>query len=131
MIRTRQATESDYSAVLKIQKLAFKPVAVRLKRKDLPPLTQTLEELTIECRKGICIVAEEDRKILGSVRAEIVDGKAMINRLVVHPEQQNRGAGKALMHRIETILRQQVAEAVLFTDIDDEKNGLLLSQSGL
>lgn len=120
MIRTRQATESDYPAVLKIQKLAFKPVAAKLKNKNIPPLTQTLEELTEECRRGICIVAEEDRKIIGSVRAQLTDGRALINRLVVHPDQQRRGAARALVQRIETILRQQVAEAVLFTDINDE-----------
>jgi len=107
--------------VLRVQKLAFKSVGTRLKNRNISPLIQTLEELTEECRRGICIVAEEDKKIIGSVRAEIVDGTAIIDKLGVLPDQQNRGAGTALIQRIETILRQQVAEAVLFTDIDDKK----------
>lgn len=122
VVRTRQAGEMDYPAVLKIQKKAFAPVAKQYKNTSIAPLNQTLEELTGDCQQGICLVAEEEKVIVGSVRARIQDGVAQINRLVVLPEFQNRGIGKALMHRIEAILRQQVKTAILFTDKNDAKN---------
>ena len=122
MILTRQAGEMDYPAVLKVQKKAFAEIAKLYKRNSIAPLNQTLDELTEECRQGICLVAETGKVIVGSVRAVIRDGNAEINRLVVLPEFQNQGAGKALMHRIEAILRQQVETATLYTDKNDERN---------
>lgn len=122
MFTTRQAGDNDFPAILKVQKKAFAHLGQIYKRKDIAPLNQTLEELDNELHQGICFVAEDGNVIVGSVRARLDGGLAEINRLAVLPDFWNRGIGKLLMNRIEMVLRQQVREAILFTDRNDERS---------
>ncbi|MBN1473092.1 MAG: GNAT family N-acetyltransferase [Syntrophaceae bacterium] len=61
-------------------------------------------------------------KIVGSVRAYSKDGTCYIHRLVVLPEHQNKGIGKALMAEVEKRFRSQVTRYELFTGSRDLRN---------
>jgi len=69
-------------------------------------------------------------KIVGSVRAYSKDGTCYIHRLVVLPEYQNKGIGKALMSEIEKRFRSQVTRYELFTGSQDHRNLYLYNQLG-
>ena len=73
---------------------------------------------------------EDDIIIIGSVRAYKKDNTCYIHRLVVLPEYQNNGIGKALMAEVEKRFRSQVTRYELFTGSQDHRNLYLYSQLG-
>jgi ribosomal protein S18 acetylase RimI-like enzyme len=88
---------------------------------NIPPLKQSLKSINADSKKGIILKAVVDETIVGSVRAYLKDNTCYIGRLLVHPEFQNKGIGKKLMHEIEN----KYAGAVrfeLFTGQESTKN---------
>lgn len=64
---------------------------------------------TMEYEHGFFFIAEQDGKIVGSIRGEIVgaSGFAMIRNIAVLPEHQRKGAGEALMEHAMEYLKGQ------------------------
>jgi ribosomal protein S18 acetylase RimI-like enzyme len=65
---------------------------------------------------------EGNIKIAGSVRAYTEGDTCYISRLIVLPEYQNRGIGKALMSEIEKQFKNIVTRYELFTGSRDQRN---------
>jgi ribosomal protein S18 acetylase RimI-like enzyme len=86
---------------LELQKLAYLSEAEIYNDFKIPPLTQTLEEIKTDYENNLVLKAVIDGKIIGSVRAFEKGGVCYIGKLIVHPEQQNKGIGKNLMKCIE------------------------------
>ncbi|OQB59661.1 MAG: Acetyltransferase (GNAT) family protein [Bacteroidetes bacterium ADurb.Bin141] len=114
------ATINDLEEILTLQKIAYQENAIRYNDFTIPPLTQTLEDLTKESKSSIILKVVEDRKIVGSVRAFEKDGSCYIGKLIVHPDYQNKGIGKKLMKAVEKCFEGVRFE--LFTGHLDEKN---------
>ncbi len=74
--------------------------------------------------------ARNDKLIVGSVRAYQENDTCYIGKLVVLPEYQNEGIGKALMRAIEDQYKNIVKRYELFTGTRDPKNRRLYSQLG-
>lgn len=72
----------------------------------------------------------DDITIVGSVRAYSKTDTCYISRLVVLPEYQNKGIGKALMNEIENQFKNNVARYELFTGSRDKRNLYLYNQLG-
>ncbi len=96
-----QAAIEDAAEILSLQKLAFQSQVAIYQDNNLPPLTQTIEELEKEFETKLVLKAVGDGEIIGSVRA-LADGDTChIDRLIVHPDHQGRGLGASLMINIE------------------------------
>jgi ribosomal protein S18 acetylase RimI-like enzyme len=124
-----EALSIDLPEILDLQKSAFLENAIRYNDANIQPLMQTLQEIEIEFNEGLFLKAEDDSKIIGSVRAYSKDNVCYIGKLIVHPQYQNRGIGKKLMNEIEkrfnSVLRYE-----LFTGSKDEKNIFLYTKLG-
>lgn len=97
-----KATISDLPDILKLQKTAFHPIANLLGDNEIQPMVQTYDELLQEFNEGIILKYVQDYEIIGSVRAYIDDENVChVGKLIVHPNYQNKGIGKALMIEIE------------------------------
>jgi len=125
-----QATGDDLPVILDIQKKAFLEVARVYHLKTLPPLEQTLENLRGEFENGTILKASFENTIVGSVRAHREIDTCHIGKLVVLPEYQNQGIGKALMHEIEVYYQDAVRRYELFTGSRDPRNRRLYDQLG-
>jgi ribosomal protein S18 acetylase RimI-like enzyme len=95
------ATAEDAAEILALQKAAYASEARVYGDPELPPLTQTLEEMRTDFERQLVLKAVEEGEIVGSVRARMKDGDCLIGRLIVRPDRQDRGLGKLLMQEIE------------------------------
>lgn len=93
---------NDISEILELQRTAFHPIANLLDDPEIQPMTQTYDELLQEFNEGIILKYVQDYEIIGSVRAYIDNENVChVGKLIVHPDCQNKGIGKALMIEIE------------------------------
>ncbi|MGE4565042.1 MAG: GNAT family N-acetyltransferase [Victivallaceae bacterium] len=125
------ADKSDLAEILALQKKVFTKVAMQLHRFDLPPLFQTEAEIAAEFTTGTILKCHgEDGRIIGSVRAEVDENNfCRIGKLVVDPEFQRRGIGRALMEAIEKRFAR-TAGYVLFTSADTPESCNLYRRLG-
>lgn len=96
-----QATAADAAEILDLQKLAYQSEAALYQDYAIPPLLQTLAEITAEFQSRHFLKAIAQGRIQGSVRAHQEQGTCHIGRLIVHPAQQNQGLGTKLLGEIE------------------------------
>ena len=112
-----------------MQKAAFEAEAQLVNDWNIPPLTQTLDELADDWRKGIMLKAvNEDGIIVGTVRGHVAPDGFYIGRLAVLPQWQGRGCGSALLEAM--IGRAESNRLVLFTSTKSERNLRLYERFG-
>ncbi len=120
-MRIEEADTTDAAAILEVQKLAYRSEAELYDFFDMPPLTETIEQLEEDFASHQILKALEDERIVGSVRSRRFDGECYVGRLSVHPDYQNRGIGRALLEEVER--RQSDAKRfTLFTGSKSLKN---------
>jgi ribosomal protein S18 acetylase RimI-like enzyme len=97
-----EASIEDAEEILALQKAAYASEASIYGDPDLPPLTQTVEEMRADFERQLVLKAVEVGEVVGSVRARMKEGDCLIGRLIVRPDRQDRGTGKLLMEEIES-----------------------------
>ena len=123
-----KAVQDDLQEILELQYLAYQSEAALFGNKDIPPLKETIEELTEEFNKGTILKLVEDGKIIGSVRAYAKNGTAYIGKLMVHPDHRCKGYGTLLLNEIEKCFPDCRFE--LFTSTRSEDNIRLYQKLG-
>ena len=124
-----RATVSDAEEIISLQRLAYKSEADLYNDYNIPPMTQTVKEVQGEFEHKMFLKAVVDKKIVGSVRAHREVETCHIGRLMVHPENQNRGIGTKLMYEIENLF-ESCKRYELFTGNKSEKNISLYKNLG-
>ena len=128
-INIKKADKGDLSEILDLQYLAYQSEARLFDNEDIPPLKQTLVEVENEYQRGIILKAlNEDKTIIGSVRAFCDNGTVYIEKLMVHPSKQGQGIGTQLLFEMEKQYPKQRYE--LFTSTRSEKNLALYKKLG-
>ena len=111
----------DCEKIIQLQKLAYESEAQLYNDWTLPPLLQTADSLRQELETSLILKAVEGNKIVGSVRAKLVEDTCHIGRLIVHPNFQGKGIGSTLLQHIEKRF-SHAAEFELFTGSKSENN---------
>ena len=124
-----QALKEDLGEILTLQKLAYQSEAEIYNDYSIPPLSQTLEEIKEDFSFQLFLKIVINNKIAGSVRAFKENDTCFIGRLIVHPDFQNQGIGKKLLHEIEAKF-SDVSRYELFTGYKSEKNLYLYQKLG-
>ncbi len=128
MIITK-ADEDDLQAILDLQYLCYQSEARLFRSLDIPPLKQTLVEVSAEYKKGIIFkVLHDDNTIIGSVRAYCNGDTVYIGKLIVHPDWQKQGIGTKLLLAVEYEYPSKIFE--LFTSSKSESNLRLYEKLG-
>ena len=97
----RRAKPSDAPAIAVLVRDAF-ATEVATYGDDLPPLRETPQVVEDALHQGIVLVAEQEGRLVGSVRGELAkDGTCLIGRLVVLPEARRSGIARALTLELE------------------------------
>lgn len=101
-MRIIKAELCDLNEILNLQYLAYQSEAELFQNDDIPPLKQTLEEISAEFKTGIILkTLNESEKIIGSVRGYSEEETLFVGKLMVHPQYQGMGIGTRLLDSIE------------------------------
>ncbi|GAT72553.1 GCN5-related N-acetyltransferase [Microbacterium sp. HM58-2] len=120
--------ETDAGELLTLQRAAFVSEAQIYGSADMPPLTQTLEELAAEIRADGGLGARVGGRLVGAIRFTVDDDLLLIGRIAVAPDQQGAGIGRLLLEAAEQA--SGAAEAELFTGSLSEANLRLYRSCG-
>lgn len=102
MPNIEKARRADLEEILQLQYLAYQSEARLFDDPDIPPLKQTVDDVSAEYERGVILKAtDENGKIIGSVRAYAEKGTAFIGKLMVHPDAQRKGLGSVLLRAME------------------------------
>lgn len=124
-----RATKDDLKEILALQHMAYQSEAELFKNKDIPPLKETLDELTEEFKNGVILkLVCDNNRIIGSVRAHSQEDTAYIGKLMVHPDCRRRGLGTKLLMEIERYFPKKRYE--LFTSTKSIDNIRLYQNAG-
>lgn len=127
----RDIRPRDAGEVLTLQRAAFVSEALIYGDPDMPPLTQSLEELESELRENIGCVALRGSRIVGALRGRIDGELLLIGRISIAPDQQGSGVGSALLAAAEERgARAGAREAELFTGSLSAANIRLYEREG-
>ncbi len=129
MFEIVRANAADAAEILALQKLAYLSEAELYDDYTIPPLTQTIEELTADFERKTILKAVQDGRIVGSVNGFIKEDRCLIGRLMVHPDFQGRGIGTRLMTAVEAVFADARAWEV-FTGELSVKNIRLYERLG-
>ncbi len=124
-----RADQADATAILELQKLAYRSEAVLCNDFSIQPLVQTLKELLLEFESKTVIKATEGNRIIGSVRVCTQNGAGYVGKLIVHPDKQGKGIGNRLLEEAE-VACGGVEYWELFTGTKSERNLRLYQKHG-
>lgn len=124
-----ESRKGDLQKILNLQYIDYQSEAKLFNNQDIPPLKQTLTDVENEYQKGIILKAlDDDKTIIGSVRAFCNNGTVYIGKLMVHPSKQGQGIGTKLLLEMERQYPNQRYE--LFTSTKSEQNIALYQKLG-
>ncbi|MGK9220844.1 MULTISPECIES: GNAT family N-acetyltransferase [Microbacterium] len=127
----REIREEDAGEVMTLQRAAFVSEAQIYGSADMPPLTQTLDEVRWELRDNLGCVALDGARMVGALRARIDGELLLIGRIAIAPDMQGHGIGSRLLDAVEARGASAGArEAELFTGSLSEANIRLYERQG-
>ncbi len=110
------ARPRDAGELLTLQRAAFLTEARLNGTLELPPLTETLPELTASIEADTVLVARLGGRLVAAVRGTAEpEHRWYIGRLVVAPDLEGRGIGSLMMDRIEDLAPPGTLALRLFT----------------
>lgn len=118
--------------LLTLRRAAFVTEAQVYGDPNIPPLTQTLEELIADVQRDdvVTLGAWLGHRLVGSVRVELEDGKATLGRLAVAPDLQGQGIGTQMMFAVLPHLPEETTEIWVFTGKDSKQNLAMYQKNG-
>ncbi len=123
------AVIEDAAQILSLQKQAYQSEASIYQDYNIPPLTQTIEEINGEFDSQLFLKVVHGQDIIGSVRAYSDGFSCFLGRLIVHPKWQGKGVGSKLMKTIEAYYTD-VQRFELFTGVKSQANIRLYKRLG-
>lgn len=103
MIHIGRLAAGHAGEALTVQRAAYVTEAQRYGAPDLPPLTESLDELRADLEFGVVAFgAWLGTRLAGSVRGRPDGDRMQVSRLAVAPDLQGRGIGRRLLAAVES-----------------------------
>lgn len=116
---------------LTVQLAAYAGVALQYRAPDLPPLTETLDELRTDLESGIpAFGAWLGPRLVGSVRGRPDGARMEVSRLSVAPDVRRRGVGRLLLAAVEAAAPPAVRLVWLVTGVASDGSLAMYRRAG-
>jgi GNAT superfamily N-acetyltransferase len=128
----RPVTDDDAGELLTLRRAAFVTEAQLVDDPNIPPLTQTLDELRADlAAEGVVTLgAWLGHRLVASIRVLVEGTKATLGRFAVAPDLQGRGVGTRLLAEIAGYLPDGITEVWIFTSRDSVQNLQMYAKNG-
>ena len=128
----RPVTDTDAGELLTLRRAAFVTEAQLIGDVNIPPLTQTLDELRTDLARPdvVTLGAWAGHRLVASIRVLVEATKATLGRFAVAPDLQGRGIGTRLLDEIATYLPEGIQEVWIFTSRDSLQNIAMYQRRG-
>ncbi|GEA86170.1 GNAT family N-acetyltransferase [Cellulomonas cellasea] len=128
----RPVTDAESGELLTLRRAAFVSEAQIYGDPNIPPLTQTLDELRADLANPevITLGAWAGHRLVGSIRVLLEGTRATLGRLAVAPDLQGQGIGTQLLLAILPHLPEDTSEVWVFTGRDSVQNLALYEKHG-
>lgn len=124
-----EATLKDASDILALQRAAYISEAKLHNDFNIPPLTQTLEELKAEFNKKKILKVVINNKLAASGQVELIEATCHIGRMAVWPELKGQGIGSKLLMSLENVF-PSAHRVELFTGVNSQANLTMYANRG-
>ncbi|MDF5755957.1 GNAT family N-acetyltransferase [Spongiactinospora sp. TRM90649] len=131
-MRIERAGVGDAGEILTVQRAAYVTEAQLYGDPFLPPLVETAEQVRKAVEDTLVLKVMDGGRIAGAVRGRIAGTTCLVGRLVVAPDLQRRGIGRALLTALHREAPQdtEITAFDLFTGHLSESNLRLYRQEG-
>jgi GNAT superfamily N-acetyltransferase len=128
----RPVTLDEVGELLTLRRAAFVTEAQQYGDPHIPPLTQTLGELSedLQAEGVITLGGWYGHRMVGSIRVLIEGSKATLGRFAVAPDLQGLGFGTQMLLAILPYLPDGIEEVWVFTGRDSVQNLALYAKHG-
>ena len=128
----RPVSDDDAGELLTLRRAAFVTEAQLIGDVNIPPLTQTLDELRADLTRPdvLTLGAWAGHRLVASIRVLVEGTKATLGRFAVAPDVQGRGIGTRLLDEIVAHLPEGTQEVWIFTSRDSLHNIAMYQRRG-
>jgi ribosomal protein S18 acetylase RimI-like enzyme len=131
-VTIQPVTDDEAGELLTLRRAAFVSEAQVYGDPNIPPLTQTLDELRADLAADgvVTLGARAGHRLVGSIRVSLEDQRATLGRLAVAPDLQGQGIGTQLLFAVLPYLPENTQEIWVFTGQDSAHNIALYQKHG-
>ncbi|MBO0841769.1 MAG: tRNA (guanosine(37)-N1)-methyltransferase TrmD [Nocardioides sp.] len=116
------AVRGDAAELLVLQRACWVQEAIDNDRLDIPALHESLDDVAARISSWDTYVVRAAGRLVGAVSGRLVDDQWDIGKLMVAPDLQGRGLGRALLDHIQAVAPASARGVVLFTGARSERN---------
>jgi len=128
------AVRGDLGELLTLQRACWVQEALANDMLDIPALHESLEDLEASLDEWSWYVVRSAGRLVGAVRGQLDtrDGHSHwdIGRVMVAPDLQGRGLGRALLEHIQAVAPAEATSYVLFTGAHSADNQRMYKKAG-
>jgi tRNA (guanine37-N1)-methyltransferase len=126
----RSAVPADAGELLTLQLACWVEEARANPGVDIPPLRETLEDVSAWLREWTTLVVRASGRLVGAVRGRLVGDTWDVGRLMVAPDLRGRGLGRELLSRVEAAAPPDARRLSLFTGEGSAANLRMYQRAG-
>ncbi len=128
----RPVADEEAGELLTLRRAAFVTEAQLIGDPNIPPLTQTLDELRADLARPdvVTLGAWAGPRLVASIRVLTEGTRATLGRFAVAPDVQGRGLGTRLLDEIVAHLPEGTSEVWIFTSRDSLQNIAMYQRRG-
>jgi tRNA (guanine37-N1)-methyltransferase len=126
----RSAVPADAGELLTLQLACWVEEARANPGVDIPPLRETLEDVSAWLREWTTLVVRASGRLVGAVRGRLVGDTWDVGRLMVAPDLRGRGLGRELLSRAEAAAPPDARRLSLFTGVGSAANLRMYQRAG-
>lgn len=126
----RTAVPADAGELLTLQLACWVTEAHANPGVDIPPLRETLDDVSAWLREWTTFVVRAEGRLVGAVRGRLAGDTWDVGRLMVAPDLRGRGLGRWLLSHVEAAAPPDTRRLALFTGAGSAANLRMYHRAG-